>query len=199
MEKRRSLKLLVRSTIFLFGIAMMLQGCALGDRKIALRYQPVVQTQAGTNETIAIIQFKDARQKKIMGEVQNGYGMHMADVIAEGQDVGAWVANSLADELSHAGLDVQKFSDAAPPDIQIVIQGTVFEAYVKMYMSYRTTIRIQVTMEKDGISILNKEYIGKASALVIMASTSSYEDQLRDALQDLMKQLVPDALSSIKQ
>jgi membrane protease subunit (stomatin/prohibitin family) len=183
--------------VLLLVVATAMQGCAFGTRNIALRYEPTVQVQAGANETVAVVQFKDARQEQKLGEARNAYGMKTATVKAEGQDVGAWVANALADELMRAGLDVQKFSDVAPPNIRIAIQGTVLEAYVKMYMSYRTTVRVQVTMEKDGIPVLNKEYTGKASGLAVMASSGSYEKQLNQALQDMMKQLVPDVLAAI--
>jgi hypothetical protein len=186
----------------LMGIGIMLAamntGCALGDRKIALLYKPVTKVEAKSSENIAIVRFKDLRTNPDVGEVRNGYGMKTARVIAEGQDVGAWVANALADELSTAGFQVTKFNDFAPPDITIAITGTVTEAYTKMYFNSTATVRVKVNVTKAGVSVLSKEYSGKHAVLALLVSPGEYEQALQGALQNLMKNLVPDIIEAIK-
>lgn len=214
---RGRLNQMVALVMFLVGVAS-LQGCALGTRNIALRYEPTFSGERAGNGTIAITKFDDLRpdrkilvmefvlvptrqsirEKNIVGEVRNAYGMRTATVRAKGQDLGAWVANALAEELNRAGLHVQKYSDAAPPNLPFVIRGAVLEAYVRMYMFYRTRIRVQVTVERDGLPVLNKEYTGKAGGLAVLVSAGSYERQLEQALQSIMMQVVPDVLSCLR-
>jgi hypothetical protein len=176
----------------------LLSGCAFGDRKIALRYQPIAPIGGGTGQKVAVVKFIDRRGKQEVGEVRNGYGMKTASVYAQQQDIGAWVANALSDELSHAGFAVQKFSDAAPPDISISITGFVPEAYVQMSMQERCTVRANITVQKGGVVVLNKEYRGYISKVAWTASTGEYENVMQLALQELMKQAVPEIVAAIK-
>jgi hypothetical protein len=175
-----------------------LTGCAFGDRKIALRYQPLAPIGGGTGQKVAVVKFVDRRDKPEVGEVRNGYGMKTATVFAQKQDLGAWVANALSDELSQAGFTVQKFQDAAPPDISVAITGFVPEAYTKMHMQNRCTVRVNITVQKAGVVVLNKEYKGYATSLAWTASTGEFENVMQKALQELMKQAVPEIVSAIK-
>lgn len=164
-----------------------------------MRYQPSVSAAGGTGQKIAVVKFVDRRDKQEVGEVRNGYGMKTATVYAEGQDVGAWVANALSDELTRAGFDVQKFNDAAPPEITIAITGFVPEAYIKMSMQERCTIRANITVQKSGVVVLNKEYQGDFKRVAWTASTGEYETAMQGALQELMKKAVPEIVSAVKQ
>jgi len=182
-----------------FGVmaVVTLSGCAFGARNISLQYQPALDVQAKARQSVAVVKFTDTREKPEIGEVRNGYGIKTATVWAKDQDVGAWVANALADELGKAGYDIQKFQDAAPPDAKIAITGSVPEAYVKMFMTQRGTVRVSVSVTKAGVVCLNKEYAGKAGGMAWTASTGEYEKILKKALQDVMKQLVPDVVAAI--
>ncbi len=178
---------------------VFVSGCALGDRKIALRYQPAAAATGGTGQKVAVVKFVDRRDKQEIGEVRNGYGMKTAKVYAEGQDVGAWVANALSDELTQAGFAVQKFNDAAPPEVSIAITGFVPEAYIRMFLQERCTIRANITVQKAGVVLLNKEYQGECKKVAWTASTGEYEAAMQGALQDLMKKSVPEIVAAIKQ
>lgn len=179
-------------------VVATLSGCAFGARNISLQYQPVMDMQSKSRQSVAIVKFTDTRQKPEIGEVRNGYGIKTATVWAKDQDVGAWVANALADELTKAGFDIKKYQDAAPPDAKIAISGSVPEAYVKMFMSQRGTVRVSVSVTKAGVVALNKEYSGKSGGLAWTASTAEYEKILKAALQDVMKTLVPDVVAAIE-
>jgi hypothetical protein len=173
-------------------------GCALGDRNISLLYDTVASESPGSGKTVAVVKFKEMRQRQEVGEVRNGYGMKLAKVYAKDQDVGAWVANALCSELENSGISVNKFEDAAPPSASIVIEGTVPEAYVKMYMTRRGTVRTHVVVTKAGVTVLDREYAGTSSALTWVASSGEYESSLKLALQDLMKKLVPDIVRALE-
>lgn len=171
-------------------------GCALGDRHIALVYQPCGQEKVAGSPTIAVVKFQDARQLEEVGEVRNAYGMKLAKVYAKGQDAGAWAANALAEELTQAGFRVEKFEDAAPAGAPIAVTGTVTEAYVKMYLMYGATTKVSVSVTKAGVPVLNKEYVGKGGGLAVLGTAGEYEAPLRTSLQQITKQMVPDIISA---
>jgi len=173
-------------------------GCALGDRNIALRYAPIVEAKASGQPAAAIVKFEDDKKKVEVGEVRNAYGMIMAKVYAKDQDIGAWAANALAAELEKAGVKGTKYQDAAPPDATVAITGTVTEAYIKMYMSSRASVKMSVVVTKARVPVLNKEYTGKGAVLALLASTGEYENVMLLAMQDLMKKLVPDVIKAIE-
>lgn len=185
----------VRFFVAIVAIAMF-SGCAFGNRYISLQYQPVTTLSVSIKQNVAIVKFTDTREKPELGEMRNSF-TKTADVLAKDQDVGAWVANALSDELIKAGYNVQKFSDAAPSDAIVVISGSVPEAYVKMYMTYSGTVRVSVTVTKSGVVVLNKEYIGHAGGLALLCSTGDYENMLKRALQDIMIKMVPDIAKAI--
>lgn len=178
-------------------VAMLLSGCAFGDRKIALKYAPVARTGTPKGQKVAVVKFADRRDKTEIGEVRNGYGMKTATVYAQDQDLGAWAANALSDELTRSGFEVQKFNDAAPPDIAIGITGFVPEAYMKMHMKQHATVRVNLTVQKAGVVALNKEYQGQSSSLAWTASTGEYENVIQRALQEVMKQAVPEVIAAV--
>ena len=173
-------------------------GCALGDRKIALRYQPVVEEKVTLDSAVAIVKFQDARKTEEVGEVRNAYGMKLAKVWAKNQDAGAWVANAIAEELTRAGCEVAKYNDAAPADARIAITGTVLEVYVKMYLTYTGTVKVDVSVTKAGVPVLNKEYTGKGGGLAVLLTSGEYEGVLQSAVQDIMKQLIPEIIKAIQ-
>lgn len=173
-------------------------GCALGDRTIALRYQAVVEEKLPQDTPVAIVKFQDARKIEEVGEVRNAYGMKLAKVWAKNQDAGAWVANAIAEELTRAGCQVTKYNDAAPADARIAIAGTVLEAYVKMYLTYTGTVKVNVAVTKAGVPVLSKEYTGKGGGLAVLGTSGEYEGVLQSAVQDIMKQLIPELSKAIQ-
>jgi hypothetical protein len=179
-------------------VTTVLTGCAIGNRYIALRYEPILMQKATSSQKVAIVKFSDMRKTPEVGEVRNAYGIKLASVLVKDQDVGAWVANALADELTKAGYEIQKFQDAAPLDINIVITGSVPEAYTRMYMKSTTIVKANITVTRANVVVLNKEYTGKASVLALTGSTGEYENVMKKALQNLMKEMTPDVISAIE-
>jgi uncharacterized lipoprotein YajG len=180
-------------------LVALVSGCSLGDRNVALRYKPVFASEASNGKTIGIVKFEDLRVIKDVGEVRNRYGMIMAKVHADGQDIGAWVANALAEELTQKGYAVEKFQDALPPDIKIGITGKVSKAYINMFMLYRGEVVVSVLVEKTGVVVLNQEFTGHATGVAVLLSTGEYEGVLQSTLQDLMKTLVPEIMKAVEQ
>jgi hypothetical protein len=59
-------------------------------------------------------------------------------------------------------------------------------------------VRVNITVQKAGVVVLNKEYKGYATSLAWTASTGEFENVMQKALQELMKQAVPEIVSAIK-
>lgn len=195
--KNRVIKLLLVAALTM-PVFVTMSGCAFGDRHVALKYEPVVEAGASKGQKIAIKKFEDLRQVKDVGEVRNAYGMKTAKVLADNQDVGAWVANAMSEELTRAGFQVEKFSDVIPPEYDIQITGVATEAYTKMYFNATATIRININVNKARMSVLSKEYSGTDAVLVVAVTPGEYENALQGALQDLMKKCVPDIMKAIQ-
>ena len=174
-------------------------GCAFGDRKIALTYTPALQSTRGNGGRIAVAKFGDTRQNKlVVGEVRNGYGLKTAKATIPNEDAGGWVANALASELEGAGYQIVKINDSTQTDEEIVVSGCLSEFYTKSYMKYRTTVKANIQVYQAGVPLLNKEYIGKCVAGVAWYNTSEFEKVSCSALQDLMKQAVPDIVAVLR-
>ena len=195
--KRVSQPFILLLAVLLLVCGAMTTGCALGDRSIALTYEPVTATPAAKAEKATIAKFDDLRsEKQIVGEVRNGYGMIMAHVLIKDQDAGAWVSNALCSELQKDGCTVVTVTDAAQTRNGLGITGSIQELYTKMYMTYDCTVRVKITATRAGIPMLNKEYVGKGSGLAVLCTSQEYEAAVRQALQDVMKQAVPEILAA---
>jgi len=184
--------------ISLLFVVAATNGCAFGDRNVALKYTPVTKISARALPDVAVVKLADVRSREEVGEVRNGYGMKTATVWARNQDVGAWVANALCQELTGVGCRVEKYEDAPPPGADASVTGEVTEVYAKMFMSSRATVKADLCVQKAGVVVLNEEYTGKHSVLALTASTGEYEKVLQGALQDLMKKAVPEIVAALE-
>lgn len=194
--KSRVIRILLVTALTLPMLVSM-SGCAFGDRHIALKYAAVGEVGSPKNQKVGITQFQDLRETKEVGEVRNAYGFKTAKVVADNQHVGAWVANAMSEELAQQGFEVEKFSDVIPPNYEIQIGGVVTEAYTKMYFNATARITINVNITKSGVSVLSKEYSGKKAVAAMFVSPGEYESAMQGALQDLMKQCLPEILEAL--
>ena len=166
---------------------------------VALTYEAVAAPEGGNTGEVAVAKFSDTRQdKEIVGEVRNAMGLKTAKVLIGDQDAGAWAANALAAELERAGFRVAKVNDPVTANQSIVIQGSVSHLYTKMYMAHRTTVKVKMLVTKSRVPVLNKEYVGQAKAGAMFASTGEYEGVIQTALQEVMKQAIPEIIEAVK-
>jgi uncharacterized lipoprotein YajG len=182
--------------LFLATCALLQVGCAFGDRKVSLRYQPVVGASGGGGRSIAVAKFTDQRAKPEVGVVRNGFGIPTAKAVAQGQDVGAWVASALATELEAAGFKVERLAGGNGGQ-SIVVSGTVTEAFTDIYMVLNSDIAVNVNVRRAGATKLSKTYRGHETDTAWTASSKEYEEVLTKALQKLMQELVPDVIRSL--
>jgi hypothetical protein len=106
----------------------------------------------------------------------------------------------VAAELSQAGLQVTQSAGPIPPDITIRIIGNIIEIHARMDAGIRATVRTDIIVTKDGAAVLARQYTGSSSVAVLVArpSADDYRRALEAALQDAMKNAVPEILANIQ-
>ncbi len=196
---KRCITMLI-AMLSLVGLLALNTGCAFGNRSIALTYEPITSSRSSSAETVAVSDFDDVRDdKEIVGEIRNGMGFKTADVLAKDQSAGAWLASALAEELTVAGFVVNKVQDSASSREAILISGSVSEVNFTMSISLKGTVRVSIQVAKHHVPVLNKQYVGEASLINWAATIRSQEAVLREALQDLLKQAVPEIIQAIQE
>jgi hypothetical protein len=190
MKKTRQPPLVVVAAALIFGVA----GC-VGDPHVHLRYQPVVNVNAAAGSTVGV-DIEDATKSWAIGERRDVFGTHVADVYAKDKDVASWVTEALTAELQRVGLRVARaVLDAAGQ--KVVVAGRIDQIEVKRGFSYEATVAISVVVTRDGRQVLVRPYRGNAKGLVVVGLDIEYETVLQWALQNLMRELVPDVLKAI--
>ncbi len=188
-------------------LVLIASGCAMGTRKVSLAYPPVSEDEnaaakllsAGSpvnGKKVTIVKFSDTRDDRLVGRVENGYGMKIAKIISN-DDVAEWVTRSIAFELKRSGYEVTQVykRDKAPADAYFIISGTVLQIYTTATMTYEGTVSYYVTVEKDGKKIIEKPYVGNITTGVNWAARGkSYSSALSQALLAANNNLLVDLL-----
>ncbi len=196
----------VTHLLVMVGFFSVATGCAFGNRHATLVYPPEEESKdpgpgvaeaspapAVTGEPIILLQFADKRSKgRVIGEVQNGFGMHTADVVTE-DSVAEWVTGALEMELRKAGYEVIDGEDLESPATGPVVIGEVLAVYCTAYWSYDGEVSFVASVKEGGKEILKKQYTGKGSAGTNWTATArSYAQSLSLALADAIGSLVDD-------
>lgn len=197
--------------LVMIGLFSVVTGCAFGNRHATLIYPPEEGSKnsgsgvaeaspapAVTGESIILLQFADKRSKgRVIGEVQNTFGMHTADVVTE-DSVAEWVTGALDMELRKAGYEVINGEDLEGPATGPVVTGEVLVVYCTAYFSYDGEVSFVASVKEGSKEILKKQYTGTGSAGTNWTATArSYAQSLSLALADAIGSLVAD-LNAIK-
>jgi len=181
---------------------------------INLYYDAAVHAKGGVGRQVALVKFADMREdvdsvvfrcnstREVVGRAR-----------IPGQDAGAWITNALAAELSEGGFRVATYSDAPGAGEQVSVTGELYEAYYEDYQpatqyccwwvaligsaweSTKSWVKVNVTVEKGGIPIISRQYVGSASQSG-SAGRGNVELSFDKSLQNLMKKLVPDVIAA---
>lgn len=212
----------VKSLLVIIGCLSLAAGCAFGSRHATLIYPPEKEIKAldpkvaeaspgpevaesspapaGGGEPIILLQFADDRSdKRLIGEVQNGFGMHTADVVTE-TNVAEWFTEALEMELEKAGYNTTKVESLSSPTSGTVVGGKILTVYCTAYWSYDGEVAFYAWVEEDGIKIFKRRYLGKGSAGTNWGATAkSYAQSLSLALADALQHLVGDLSSIVRE
>jgi hypothetical protein len=189
-----------RRVAFLVGTLgiVAVAGCAFGDRHVALVYPPPAaqvaapppRRPAPTTAAVALQNFADLRSKAPIGEVSNGFGMHTADVLAQG-NVAQWVTEAVAYELRAAGLRVHRLYGQRPTPGEMVISGQIVNFYCRAMLSYQAEVSFIGQVAIDNQVGFTGHLSGNGGAGVNLGMTeASYGESLAAALQDAVRKFV---------
>lgn len=197
------------STAKSFGVlwigVVFLAGCAFGDRQVVLDYPPENSSGGGvisvaeaaeplpnTGQSIVVMKFEDLRSdKRIIGEVRNGWGMRTANVVVA-NNVSDWLTDAVTMELENQGILVIG-SDAAQGSQLPVLDGDILTVYCSAYLEYEGEVSFIARIQNAGVEVLNKRYTATGSVGLNWAATSeSYEQSLSLALANAVRDLVSD-------
>jgi hypothetical protein len=186
------------SMVALCVVAALTSGCAFGTRRATLGYAASSPSSAvahakPTAPRIALVKFVDQRaDKRAIGEVRNGWGMHTADVVAE-TDVADWVTRAVATELENAGYQLTLGNEGAVAPETTILTGDIVTVYCTALFSYEGEVSFFARVMQDGHEVLAKRYTGKGSAGLNWGATASgYAESLSVALANATKELVSD-------
>lgn len=171
---------------------LSLCSCAFGNRHVTLNFQDTETPSASNDKIIVLAPFTDQRaDRKIVGEVRNGYGMHTADVIAD-NSVEDWITNAVKTRLEKNGYKVILSTTNTTPS-NFEMGGVVTEVFCTAYFSYSGKVTFLVQLQRNNRVLLQKSYAGKGGAGVNwVAASSSYGATLEAALSDALKELSAD-------
>ena len=180
-------------------MTIVTSGCAFGTRRAALQTPPVASLPASapvssaSRGKIVLVAFADQRSnKRAIGEVRNGWGMHTADVEPD-RDIGQWITQFVKAALEQAGYHVIEGNPSSLPALPPVLRGDVLTVYCTALFAYEGEVSFFAHVEKDGRQLLHTRYTGKGSAGFNWAATGSgYAASLESALKESLAPLIAD-------
>jgi uncharacterized lipoprotein YajG len=184
-------------------VTVTLGGCAFGTRTVTLNYPPeessavVPAAHAAThpveNQQSIVVEFVDRRSNQYaIGEVQNSFGMHTADVVAV-NNVPDWVSGAVKSELEARGYTVSFKDSSVISPSALILSGEILTVYCTAYFSYDGEVAFVAKVMRDGNELINKQYSGIGGAGMNWSSSAdSYGESLALALSEAVRQLVQD-------
>jgi uncharacterized lipoprotein YajG len=191
-----------------FALLLLASCCGAPQPYINLWYDPVAHVRGTPGRKVVVVKFADTRQqadRTTVGEFRNQYGAKVGELhVSRDEDVGAWLANAITKELTRAGYYVERYRDAAPPDADIIVTGTVPEvfAYTRATGGLRAVVVCTVAVTRaGGVVLLNRPYMGVATSgrggcfTTRMETLSSFYG---GALQQLMRRMAPEVIAAVE-
>lgn len=186
----------MRSIVLRIGLlaALAMASACATSNQVPLVYQPVALEAPACAGSIAVVKFSDQRAKP-----QVGHNTDNELFYAQG-DVATWLSEALQRQLEAAGCRVEYHDKEYPFDTDAVVSGQLLDVYTSQssVTNYTTTMRFRVVVKKDGRETFIKNYEGSFQNTVLVASRSNRTQLLQSALQDMMRQVVPDLVTQIK-
>lgn len=178
-----------------------LPSCAFGDSTASLYYPPQEVVEQSTDEADApavdaaslvsrpavfVGTIEDTRiDKRMVGELRNGWGMHTADVLTD-DDGGQWVQGALRHEFAARGYEVVADPKAGALQVTGELQRTESQAN----FSYEGEVTVAVRVTRDGTEVLGRRFVGKGDGGVNWAARGvSFSEALALSLHDALRQL----------
>ena len=139
-----------------FGVALILQGCALHDQDIRVDPQiDMPKSMTGSDKTIALA-VSDARETKKLGEVGDP-NRQMFD-IAVNQDPSPAIRTRVAAALGKLGYTVVPYQDGVEPSLKIEVQALKLDSDKRAF-DFLTKLHAEVTAHaRSGTESFDKTF-----------------------------------------
>lgn len=137
---------------------------------------------------ITLLPFRDSRANPaLVGEVLNGYGMKVYDVLAE-NNVAEWFNQALQSELEKMGFQVNAVAQPSPTFSGLVLRGEILGVYGTEGSFDLGLVTFRAVVAKNGKEFLNQDYTGKSRKF----AADEFEESLAEALAKAIAELGPD-------
>ncbi|OGQ87182.1 MAG: hypothetical protein A2512_09340 [Deltaproteobacteria bacterium RIFOXYD12_FULL_56_24] len=184
---------------------LFLGGCATYTRQLVLRYDPISTTRFGGGDLYLInaeLQPPTPSGAWTIGNTKNAEGA-MIDTLWSGVSPSGIVQNAMNIELSRTGYQVIP-TKKAPDLFNKVVEITAATVSVDQVhnisrVNASCTVKISLTVMKNGMPVRKLHYEAKGSDLAIKDRDRLAETMLRTIIQEVMKQAVPDIVGILEQ
>lgn len=175
-------------------VVLVLGAACATSNQVPLVYQPVALEAPACASRLAVVKFSDERAKPQIGHNTDN------ELFYPQGDTAVWLAEALQRQLETAGCRVEYHDKEYAFDTDAVVTGQLQEVYTSQssVTNYVTTLRFRIVMKKDGREAFIKNYEGKFENTVLVSSRSNRTKLLQSALQDMMRQVVPDIIKQAK-
>jgi uncharacterized lipoprotein YajG len=165
----------------------VLAGCGPKTNLVPLEYLAVGQAENLCAQPLGIGPFADRRSGADIGRDRN------IALYPAGGTVEQWVARALQTELGARGCEVVRADQDSPfvPDQRL--RGEVVKLSVtRDGFDYVTELELNLTLERGGKTVLQKTYRGRWERTFVTPSDTRFRDLLRQALQDVLRDVAHD-------
>ena len=196
-----------RRTLLALGLMalLILGGCATYTKQLVMRYDPITTTRFGGGDLYLInaeLQPPTASGAWAIGNTKNGDGV-MVDTLWSGVSPAGLVQSALQRELGQTGYAVipaQKAPDLYSKVVEITEARVVVDQITKVpQVDAVCTISVSLTVMKNGAPVRKLRYEAKSSDLAIKERDRLAETILRNTMQDVMRQAIPDIVANLEQ
>jgi len=184
---------------------LILGGCATYTKQLVMRYDPITTTRFGGGDLYLInaeLQPPTASGAWAIGNTKNGDGV-MVDTLWSGVSPASLVQSALQRELGQTGYAVipaQKAPDLYSKVVEITEARVVVDQITKVpQVDAVCTISVSLTVMKNGAPVRKLRYEAKSSDLAIKDRDRLAETILRNTMQDVMRQAIPDIVANLEQ
>jgi len=189
-----------RFVIGCFLVCVSTYGCAFGTRHVTLNPMTtsIALNVSGESTFLEVVDKRNPSLKPVVGHVKNAYGMKTASIVAD-KEVSVWMRDIIAEEIKRSGAKlITEEVNLDKGMSKITIDVLVF--YAQAFMRYGGEVSVVLSVKKNGRDIIKeKTYTGKATlGMNWGASSASYQKVLELAMEDMLKQLLPDSIVAIK-
>ena len=184
---------------------LFLGGCATYTRQIVLRYDPVTTTRFGGGDLYLVNaepQPPTASGAWAIGTTKNAENQ-IIDTLWSGVSPAGLVQNAMGRELDRTGYEVipqKKAPDLSNKLVEITEAAISVDQVSNISrINASCTIRISLTVMRNGAPVRKLHYEAKGTDLAIKDRDRLAETMLRNTMQDIMRQAVPDIVAILEQ